>query len=246
MNRPSTVIRHALIWLLLPGLTACSYIKSWFPDKERDYQFRSEIAPLIIPDDLKAKAAPTLPPQRTPQQLAAAAVATADAEIKKTQEPAPAKAAAQPVEASASPESNASAVTASAPASVSSLQIDQSRGQAWRIVGKALTQQKIEIVERNIEQGYFYVRFDMDAVKAEDNTFWDELNFMFGDDPSNEQEYRISLSEVSAQATEVTVQDGEGKNPSNRTANALLKLIAEGINRTASQAADAAKPVATE
>ena len=242
-----SVFPRILLLTAMSALSACTYIKSLFPDKERDYQFRSEIAPLIIPDDLKAKSMPNLPSQRTPQQLAAAAVASADAEIKKTQDvpakPVPVAKAATP--AVAGSEETKSQVTP-APSNVSSLQIDQSRSQAWRIVGKALTQQKIEIVERNIDQGYFYVRFDMDAVKVEDNNFWDELNFMFGDDPSNEQEYRISLTEISGQATEVTVQDGEGHNPSNRTANALLKLIAEGINRSTAGATDAAVPAPTE
>jgi outer membrane protein assembly factor BamC len=44
-------------WLLLLWVTlfasGCSYVKSLFPDKERDYQFRGEIPELIIPDDLK-------------------------------------------------------------------------------------------------------------------------------------------------------------------------------------------------
>ncbi|OYV20391.1 MAG: hypothetical protein CG441_409, partial [Methylococcaceae bacterium NSM2-1] len=38
---------------VLFNLSACSYVKSLFPDKEKDYQYTTEIPPLILPDDLK-------------------------------------------------------------------------------------------------------------------------------------------------------------------------------------------------
>ena len=38
---------------ILLNMSACTYIKSLFPDKEKDYQYTTEIPPLILPDDLK-------------------------------------------------------------------------------------------------------------------------------------------------------------------------------------------------
>lgn len=38
------------------NLSACGYIQSLFPDKEKDYQYTTEIPPLVLPDDLKASA----------------------------------------------------------------------------------------------------------------------------------------------------------------------------------------------
>ncbi|MFM8341072.1 MAG: outer membrane protein assembly factor BamC [Methylomonas sp.] len=223
MNK--TIINRGLaILVLLQFSTACSTIKSWFPDKERDYQFRSEIAPLIIPDDLKAKTASLAMPVangRTPEQMAAAAVAQATKEAQVT--------AATPVKKAESETKTPPAKAAGS--GVSSLQIDQSQTQSARLVGRALSRQKLEIVERNIDKGYFYIKFDPHAVKAEDKDFWDELNFMFGEDPSNEQEYRITLQEIAPQSTEVTIQDSDGKSLSNSIATNLLKLIAEAINQ---------------
>jgi outer membrane protein assembly factor BamC len=234
MNK-TFINRGLAILVLLQFSTACSTIKSWFPDKERDYQFISEIAPLIIPDDLKAKTASLAMPVsngRTPEQMAAAAVAQAAKE---------AQAVATPAKKT-EPETKAPSKQA-AGSGVSSLQIDQSQTQAARLVGRALSRQKLEIVERNIDKGYFYIKFDPKAVKAEDKDFWDELNFMFGEDPSNEQEYRISLQEIAPQTTEVTIQDGDGKSLSNSIATNLLKLIAEAINQDiATPAAAGDKP----
>jgi outer membrane protein assembly factor BamC len=90
MNK-TFINRGLAILVLLQFSTACSTIKSWFPDKERDYQFRSEIAPLIIPDDLKAKTASLAMPVsngRTPEQMAAAAVAQAAKEAQAVATPA--------------------------------------------------------------------------------------------------------------------------------------------------------------
>ncbi|MDD1611773.1 MAG: hypothetical protein LUQ57_01385, partial [Methylococcaceae bacterium] len=38
------------------NLSACSYIQSLFPDKEKDYQYTTEIPPLVLPNDLNAGA----------------------------------------------------------------------------------------------------------------------------------------------------------------------------------------------
>ena len=54
MNKLVCVISIAA----LSGLTACSSVKEMFPDKEKDYQFSTAIAPLTIPDDL-AKGMPS-------------------------------------------------------------------------------------------------------------------------------------------------------------------------------------------
>lgn len=220
--------RFAVIGLLLLNASACSTIKSWFPDKERDYQFTTEIPELIVPEDLKAKTFPTrsetavetsTPPQPTP-----AVVKEADSVV----EPVASKSEAEPLETVASPGRSVQTTGASG---VSSLQIDQSVKQAWWLVGKALSRQKLEVVERNMDKGYFFVKYDPEAIKPEDGSIWDEVTFLFGDDPSQEQEYRVSLHELDAQLTEVTVQNSEGQTISNAAATSLLRLITEGINQ---------------
>ncbi|WP_426993740.1 outer membrane protein assembly factor BamC [Methylomonas sp. CM2] len=99
------------------------------------------------------------------------------------------------------------------------------------MVSKSLSRQKLEIVERNMDKGYFFVKYDPNAIKPEDGSILDEFNFMFGDDPSQELEYRISLQALSADATEVTVQDSEGRSLSNTAATSLLRLITDGIKQ---------------
>jgi outer membrane protein assembly factor BamC len=221
-------------WFLLSSLLAlhgCSYIQSLFPDKERDYQFRSEIPDLIIPDDLKAH---TLAADKKSLSGAATGASQRPVEKKSVEDSADVSAAKlKASEINQDKEDKPVAAAAANTDAISSLHIDQGKNQAWRLVSRALTRQNVEIVERNIDKGYFYVKYDPDEVKREDNTIWDELDFLFGEDPSHELEYRISLSETSTQNTEVTIQNNEGKTLSNRTATHLLKLIADGITMDA-------------
>jgi len=204
-------------------LPACSTIKGWFPDKERDYQFTTEIPELIIPEDLRLNAglAALTPAQKAPVNAQASqAVPESAAETVgtgKTEADAPYHAPSQ---------------------GVSSLQIDQARRQAARLVGKAMTRQKIEIVERNIDDGFFYIRYAPVVAKFTDENLFDELRFIFGDDPSEEQEYRIVIRQTGPEQSEVTVEDASGNVLSNAVANSLLKMITDGI----AQPDEAAEP----
>ncbi|MBD9362644.1 outer membrane protein assembly factor BamC [Methylomonas fluvii] len=222
--------RLALVSALLLN-ASCSTIKSWFPDKERDYQFTTEIPELVVPDDLKTKTLATRPVSNTPEPasepMRQEPVRSAAAAV----EPAPSKPEKTEAKDTVAAAGSGKSVQAAGSSGVSSLQIDQSATQAWWIVGKALSRQKLEVVERNMDKGYFFVKYDPDAIKPEDGSILDEITFLFGDDPSQEQEYRISLHQLDELLTEVTVQDSDGKTLSNVAATSLLRLITEGINQ---------------
>ncbi|OAI10385.1 outer membrane protein assembly factor BamC [Methylomonas methanica] len=223
--------RLALVSALLLN-ASCSTIKSWFPDKERDYQFTTEIPELVVPDDLKTKTLATRPVSNTPepapvqQESVKSTAAAADAA-----EPVSSKPEKTEGKETVAAAGSGRSVQAAGSSGVSSLQIDQSATQAWWIVGKALSRQKMEVVERNMDKGYFFVKYDPDAIKPEDGSILDEITFLFGDDPSQEQEYRVSLHQLDELLTEVTVQDSDGKTLSNAAATSLLRLITEGINQ---------------
>lgn len=224
---------HITRWLLLLGLPlivgGCSTIKSWFPDKERDYQFTTEIPELIVPDDLKAGtltmvASRPQSPEPTPDAEVAESVALPQEEQKQSTEE------ARPELETQNAQSHPAVPIASA--GVSTLQIDQPLKQAGRIVARAMSRQKLEIVERNLDKGYFYVRFDPEATTlVEEDSLLDEIKFLLGDDPSQELEYRVALHELNSQLTEVTVQNTEGKPLATKPANRLLQLITDAINQ---------------
>ncbi|MGR8930107.1 MAG: outer membrane protein assembly factor BamC [Gammaproteobacteria bacterium] len=238
--------RHLPVWMvgftLASTLSSCSTIKSWFPDKERDYRFTAEIPELSIPEDMKNAGleslsrplpAPVGTVQTVPDSVLPEESGIQQNSPVQPEGPESAAKSEEPVAA----ETQATSVTEASPgASISTLQIDQAKMPAARLVGKALTRKHVEIVERNIDRGYYYVKFDPNAVAAKDESIWDEFIFLFGDDPSQEQEYRIAVRQVNEQLSEVTVQDSGGKMLSNAVANALLKLITDGINEDISAA----------
>lgn len=236
MNK-QPILRGMAGILVLTGLSACSTIKSWFPDKERDYQFTSEIPALIVPEELKNKG---MAPISTSTVTAASAAPAESMAVSESVSALDNSQATPSPSEPATPEQTETTPTSTASAGVSTLQIDQAKTPATRMVGRAMSRKKMEIVERNIDKGYFYVKYDPDAVKPSDESIWDELNFLFGDDPSQEQEYRVTVRGIGPQTSEVTVQDSEGKTLSNAPANALLKQITEGINEVVNQ--DAAAP----
>jgi len=224
------ILRWMSIALLASALSGCSTIKSWFPDKEKDYQFTSEIPELIVPEDLKNKGLSSLLPQASAQ---APVTASTDSESGESGRDA---AATSTPESDVTTEAEPAQVPASSASDVAStLQIDQSKLHATRMVGRALSRKQIEIVERNIEKGYFYVNFDPHAVEAKDESLWDEITVLFGEDPSKEEEYRITVRELSEQLSEVTVQNSDGKTLSNSVSNTLLRLITDGINEAVDQ-----------
>ncbi len=236
------ILRGMLASWLLMGLPACSTIKSWFPDKERDYQFTSELAELQVPEDLKHKGL-NLPVRPAEQSPASREVEGVSRYADQTEEPVN---ESESKESAADNGNETQTAEVNAAATGSSLQIDQSKAQATRMVGRALSRKKLEVVERNIDKGYFYIKFDPDAVQATDESIWDELNFLFGDDPSQEQEYRISVQQIGPQLSQVVVQDTEEKTLSSKTANVLLELITEAINEDEQQPAAPVTPAATE
>lgn len=234
-------MNNKLIWrgfvgsVLVCSLSGCSTIKSWFPDKERDYQFTSEIPELIVPEDLKHKAMLS-PPRPTPAASTTDTPVSVDAVSREVDAAPIASSTAEPETSATTDQTSTETQTVASIANgASSLQIDQAKVPAIRMVGRALTRQKLEVTERNVDKGYFYVKFDPDAAQVSDDGFFDEFNFMFGDDPSQEQEYRITVHGLSPQMSEVIIGDNEGKLLSTPAANALLKLITEGINQVESQ-----------
>ena len=190
------------------NLPACGWLKSHLPDKEKDYYYSSEIPPLIIPDDLESSAI---------SQHAETAEGSAYRSI-------PAEGAVK----ESVPTEIDQVKLISFDGGATRLQIEEPFDTSWRIVGKALTRQSIEIIDRNISEGVYYVQYDPSAREYEDGSLWDEFLFFFGDDQSQEKEYRIRLSENN-QLTEVIVTDDEDVPLSEGPGLSLLTSLYEAV-----------------
>lgn len=220
-------------------LTGCSYIQSFFPDKERDYQYTTEIPMINWPTDLRRNQSGV--DAAVPEQLSA----TPDPlDVPAASSEAPTVAEKQSEESSAvSPDATSPTPIAAGDSAekdvVSSVEIikyddGESRlrlgagfSKSWRVVSKALSRNSIEVTERNNEKGLFTVQYDPDEKKAKDDSFMDELSFFFHGINSNENQYYLKL-EGHEQQTDVIVLDEE-QLPllNNESALRLLKVLAD-------------------
>lgn len=237
-----------IIVTVLLNLSGCGYIKSLFPDKEKDYQYTTEIPALIMPDDLKknyipgmAATAPSTPP------LSTDADAGADAALPPVAVNAPAEESA-----STTPAANESAAAPS-PAVAASLEsepeipdeaikIDRIKfnegenrlrinvpfARAWRIVSKALSRNSIEVTERNQKTKTFAVRYDPEDRKITDGSYWDDIRFLFLGIQTYEKPYLVKLEENNRQ-TDITALDEDGQLLTDAGSVKLLTLLEETI-----------------
>jgi len=210
MMRANTATR-ILIAAVPAVLSACSYIKSYFPDKEKDYQFTTEIPALILPPDLDTKAAPAAAPASTSES-----VAKTVEEVKEA------------VESVINPKI-IKAELVKFDNGEARLRIGASMARAWREVGKALSRRSLEVTYRNQEEGLFRVQYDPDEQTVEESSIWDEVVFMFSGVGGNEKEYTLKLAE-NKQQTEVAVLDQDLQPLSEGAGLRLLTLLQETIN----------------
>ena len=216
--------------LALSNLTACSYIKSLFPDKEKDYQYTTEIAPLILPEDLKRTATPQLPTVATVEPSAAVADVAP---------PITANAAAEPVEPASDTRSPPAPAESGSDIPNSAISVERVQfadgenrlrinvpfAKAWRIVGKALTRKSIEVTERDQTARLFTVHYDPDEQMVADDSYWDELVFMVKGLRSNDYTYLLKLEEQQPQKTDIVVLDEDQQLTADESSIKLLNLL---------------------
>ncbi|MDP2179650.1 outer membrane protein assembly factor BamC [Methylicorpusculum sp.] len=206
-------LRSVLLIILLSSGPGCSRIKSWFPDKEKDYQFKAEIPDLIVPDDLGHHTIRKSPTARVTQPVTTtAAVQAESAETGESEEA-----------------SETATVERVGGTDGNRLRLSENMSRTWRVVGKALSRKSVEIVSRDRANGVFIVQFDPDELKVTDDSFWDEMLFMLGaTGGGTELEYRVKLIEYEG-FTEIFILDEKEKPLSEGKGLALLTLLQKAI-----------------
>lgn len=204
-----TKIRLFIISAVLINVSACTYIKNLFPDKEKDYQFTTEIPPLVLPPDLSGDSTARVPA----------------APVTETSEKADAAPTVSSTEAEPTIDRRLIQVElVDADQETKQLHIGASSETAWRMVGKALSRNSIEVTNRNQEEKLFHVQYDPDKQAVEDGSIWDEVKFFFTGFEVNEQEYVLKLV-PNNQQTDVIIMDKDQKPATDGASLSLLKLL---------------------
>lgn len=244
-------IRALSLALLIPCISGCSTIKSYFPDKEKDYRFTNELPELVIPEDLKnspvvPKALSAAPAPSTPKEAAVASNTAAENAPPPAENPhahrrlademqgIPADSthnyAAEVDTSDKQLKTEAEIVHAGEPSAY--LRVNQSLERTWRIVGKALSRKSIEITKRNTADYVYVVQYEPVVKAMTDNSIWDSLDFMFGAENNQEREYHIALSAVEQQ-THLKITDAQHKSCEDEKCHKLMSLVQEAIREAA-------------
>lgn len=244
-------LRILALAMLLPWVTGCSQIKSYFPDKEKDYRFTSEIPELVIPDDLKNSPAVTAKPVGNLVSQGAESISTPAAVTTQALKENPAipaetlddqkemraaladipaengKNYAAEVDQSEIPQ-NTEAKLIEVDGAAAHLQVNQTLQRTWRIVSKALTRKTLEVTKRNQEENYFLVQYEPEVKEMKDDSMLDSLNFIFGTENNQEKEYRIALYGA-LQQTDIQVLHTDKQICKNEKCAKLLALLQQAI-----------------
>jgi len=213
---------------LLPG---CSYIKNWFPDKEKDYQYTVEIPELVLPDNLNAPLSPLIPrpaeirpatPERMPNDATPSTATSQSSE----------NSIIAPTEAPPSTQTEtAQHITASIDKTSTQepiLRLNVRFNTAWRALDKALSRHSFEVTQRNKAEKNLTIHYDPTEKKLEDGSFWNELTFIFHGFGSDEHTYVLQLSEILEQ-TQIQVLNDQKQAVTDEDAVHLLHQLQHSI-----------------
>lgn len=257
------IIRILLATLVVQGVLGCSYLEKAFPDKERDYQYTTEIPMLNWPPELRKN-------QQSSGSIATPSAGTATTTNNPTTPEATTDTVNNP---SVAPTNSADSGTSAEPtqtpvevrtseaddratiASVEIIKYDDGENRlrlgtgfqkAWRAVNKALSRNAIEVTERNHDQGQFAIQYDPDEKKTKDDSFFDELTFMWKGINANDEKYLLKLEE-NQQGTDVMVFNEEhvpllNNDAALRLLNVLASTINADVAKKSAENADDNKP----
>jgi len=228
-------------------LTACGYVKSLFPDKEKDYQYTTEIPALVLPADLakgrdlnyvtRSQPAPANNPENSAIAVPVVEKPSQPLAPVSSELPSEASAIAEPASPEPAPETTFNSIPINKPIAVSLqksaegvniLRLAAPFETSWRAIDKALSRKSIEVTNRNKPEKNFTLHYDPDEKALEDRSFWSEALFIFSGLQNNEQEFTVKLTEQDQQ-TDVMVLDKEQKPVTDAGATSLLNLLQDTI-----------------
>ena len=202
----------AAFMLLLPlALSGCTIVSGWFPDKQKQYLYSTDIAALEIPPDLtsstiegasggrrEAWESPAVE-EPAPQSSGREATPAPDAEMTK-----------EDYSAHQSDSQHPAPTLAESTQDVPLIEIQAPFETSWSEVNKALGRMKLDIVDQNRSDGLYFVHYAKDQKPYEDRGFFGEVSDMFANGSGGTKEYRIKL-DTRSNVTSVFVQDMDGQ-----------------------------------
>lgn len=222
MNRFFKAVSAGVLAL---ALSACSTVQSWFPDKQKEYRYSSEIPPLEIPPNLVGTMEGASGVADEPAEPAAATAAAGST-------PAPEGAMADsPIgKYRPSPVGAESTAALAKDSTGAHIVIEAPFPNAWTMVEKAVNRMRIEIKDKDRSQKVLYVYYSENA-KPFEPSWTDDILSPFGGSKhrDDEREYQVRLEDLGDVLTKVRVFDSAGQAQSEGEGYHLLQTIQQKI-----------------
>lgn len=112
------------------------------------------------------------------------------------------------------------------------VKVNDAFDRAWRRVGLALDRSGFTVEDRDRSKGVFFVRYidpEYDAKSGQKKGYLERLAFWRKDAPSEQQQFRIKVTEAAGSTTDVEVQNKDGKQETSPTAKRILNLLFEQL-----------------
>ncbi|SMF94203.1 Beta-barrel assembly machine subunit BamC [Methylomagnum ishizawai] len=217
---------------LCAGLAACETISGWFPDKQKQYKYSTEIPPLEIPPDLTSSTIEDATTRKlsepTPDETARSRPGEEPApEAERPEEAEPPRPVAKRTQ---SPEVDSTLAQSSD--NVPLIEIEATFDRAWSDVAKALGRLELEVTDQNRSEGMYFVYYGGDQKPYEDRGFFGDVAALFGGGQEKSREYRVKL-EGKDQVTLLYVLDSDGKPQDSGPGFDLLKRLHETLKTLA-------------
>jgi uncharacterized lipoprotein len=217
-------------------VSGCSTISGWFPDKQKQYQYSTEIPPLEIPPDLTSSTIDGVGGSRRPSWESPAAADEASGMPsggEREATPAPgAEMNPDAAQAMRAGKSHPAPVLAENTEDVPLIEVQAPFDITWAEVNKAIGRLKLEIIDQNRSDGLYFVHYATDQKPYEDRGFFGDVADMLGGGSGGTKEYRIKLGEKN-NVTSILVLDSEGKPQREGPGLDLLKKLNDTLQDTA-------------
>jgi uncharacterized lipoprotein len=215
-------------------LSGCSFLSSLFPDKQRQYQYTTEIPALEVPPDLSMSTMTGAKMNRGAGPAAARGdVAPAAGEDESGSNASPAGGPAEPK----------TPTLAQNTEDVPLIELSSPFPQAWNDVGRALGRLKVEVSDQNRSEGVYYVFYGGPTKAYEDRGMWGDIGDLFSGGGPKAMEFRIKLEEHKTKkraSTDVFMFDDEGRPVTGGQALELLKKLHVQLTEFAKSGDDSA------
>jgi outer membrane protein assembly factor BamC len=242
---PSTTGKALALLGACSLLGGCETISSWFPDKQKQYKYSTEIPSLEIPPDLTASTIDDANIRRlsepAPEEVGRSAERDTGEASSEEQEQEGVQPAGEEAPKSALRKTKTPGVEttlAQSSDNVPLVEIEAPFDRAWSEVAKALGRLELEVTDQNRSDGVYFVYYGGDQKPYEDRGFFGDVAEMFGSGVENTKEYRVKL-EDKGPTTLLYVLDSEEKPQASGPGFDLLKRLHETLQNLSKPDKDA-------